>query len=413
VTKKLKTRDVSEAQIEAIKLYKEVKDGNYSEAIASVDSSKQPSGKIEVAKSSHLVKHFLAKYIGFLRNEGVPEHRVEHRSEEHIKDIERGFLLLAECLQKNGYNINTLSMEEINDKLVGKVYSYFLNEKKYSNRSVNKNLGYYATWIKWYQSEFDSKQRNWFDGVRMKSTNPNPQIISKEEFEALIEKTTKANGIKDYESGKKKFRSMYRPWLTQGFRLAIETGRRREEIINLKYNNIILDDAGNSCIRVEDYKVNRIQKRNQESEKKYIYIPITNSLQKLLDELGYEKNKDTENFILAPDLKIKRNKIMSDILSRGFSHFYEQLNTGKGLTFKVLRKTYITNLSIYMGGGGARSITGHSDDGVIERHYLNKQAVANAAKGFNVFNDQANRKNEIEQIRNNSTQKTKTQEIEK
>jgi hypothetical protein len=33
-------------------------------------------------------------------------------------------------------------------------------------------------------------------------------------------------------------------------------------------------------------------------------------------------------------------------------------------------------------GGNAKAITGHSDDSVIERRYLDKQALVKAAQGF-------------------------------
>ena len=90
---------------------------------------------------------------------------------------------------------------------------------------------------------------------------------------------------------------------------------------------------------------------------------------------------------------------MSDILSRGFTHYYDQLNTGRKLTFKCLRKTYITNLEIYMGAGNTKAITGHSGDQVIERNYIDKKEMAKAARGFNVFSTEKERANDLKEIR--------------
>jgi integrase len=205
---------------------------------------------------------------------------------------------------------------------------------------------------------------------------------------------------------------MYQSWLADGIRLALETGRRREEIITLKYNDIIDDGNGNFLIKVEDYKVNRIKNRLTEKVKSYIYIPVTESLRSLLNELGYDKYKRTENFILAPEVNINRTRFMSDALSRGFSHYYDQLDTGKELTFRCLRKTYITNLSLFM-GGNARAITKHSDETVIEKYYLDKQVLAKAAQGFSVFSKEIERKNELEQLRDESKFKQKEMEVEK
>lgn len=117
--------------------------------------------------------------------------------------------------------------------------------------------------------------------------------------------------------------------------------------------------------------------------------------------LKWNNHKGSDVYVLAPDVETKRNKVLSDVLSRGFTHFYSQLETGRQLTFKCLRKTFITNMSIYM-GGNAKAITGHSDDAVIENHYLNKESVVKAANGFSVFEASLSRQNELTQVRSQS-----------
>jgi hypothetical protein len=164
---------------------------------------------------------------------------------------------------------------------------------------------------------------------------------------------------------------------------------------------------------VEDFKVNRIQKRTSIKVKKYVPIPITERLRNLLIELGYDRNQNTDNFILAPEVINNRRKVMSDTLSRSFSHYYDQLNTGKHLTFKCLRKTYITNLQIYMGGNNTKSITGHSDNQVIERNYIDKKEVAKAARGFNVFPDEIERKDELTDLRKDTQTKNQNPNLDR
>ena len=129
----------------------------------------------------------------------------------------------------------------------------------------------------------------------------------------------------------------------------------------------------------------------------------------LLLELGYEKYKGTDKYILAPELETDRKDVMPVTLSRAFSHYYDQLNTGKHLKYKSLRKTYITNLSIYM-SGNAKAITGHSDDAVIERHYLDKIVIAKAAQGYEVWAVQ-NREQELQNVRDESNSKAKNKEV--
>jgi len=408
-TKKLNTRDLNEAIKQAIEFEKEVKEKSH-KTIPTIQNL--TTNKNEVENTPRLLVHALARYIGFLHNEGVPAHRKKDRSAQHIKDVERAFESLVTSAEKSGHNISSLTMDEINDELVGRIYEYLLNEKKFANRSFNKYFSYYTSFLKWYNEEYNQAVRNWFERVKRKKINSNPESITKDEYERLLEQIKTENGIKYYEKGVKPTRNIYRPWLADGIRLGLETGRRREEVINLKFNNIIKDGNGNSFIKVEDYKVNRIQNRHTDDEKKFIFIPVTSSLQALLDTLGYERHKGTNNFVLAPELKISRIKAMSDVLSRGFTHYYDQLNTGRKLTFKCLRKTYITNLSLYM-GGSARAITQHSNEAVIEEFYLDKSAIAKAAQGFNVFSQEYNRKNELDIVRKNEPIKQRYGGIEK
>jgi hypothetical protein len=98
---------------------------------------------------------------------------------------------------------------------------------------------------------------------------------------------------------------------------------------------------------------------------------------------------------------------MSDTLTRGFSHYYDQLNTGRNLTFKCLRKTYITNLQIFFSGNGdTKAVTGHSDNQVIEENYIDKKEIAKASKNFSVFSKENERNNELKNIRNESKVKS-------
>lgn len=408
-TKILDTRDVNEAIKMAIDFEREVKE-NRPRVNENIEKKTKTIKEEQKQGTPHFLVHALARYIGWLNNENVPAHLVRERSYDHIKDIERSFERLVECLKNSGYNLEALRVEDINDEMVGRIYSY-LREKGFANRTFNKHFSFYTSFLKWYSEEYNHPIKNWFEKVTRKKLNPNPEAITQSEYQALLKQITPENGIKEYMGGVKSTRSMYRPWLTDGIRLALETGRRREEIVNLKWS-CIQESDGVQYIKVEDYKVNRIQNRNSEEEKKFIYIPITNSLRDLLNDLGYKEYKNTDNFILAPEVKISRGKVMSDILSRGFTHYYQQMNTGRNLTFKSLRKTYITNLEIYMGNGNTKAITGHSDDQVIEKNYIDKKEMAKAARGFNVFSKEGERAVDLKDIRKATRSRNQQKERE-
>jgi len=409
-TKILDTRDLDEAILQAIAFKKEVKSNGIQKAIEPVEKlesnnstivkipKKKPEKKQEDEQIPELLVHAMARYIGWLNNENIPAFRVRIRTENHIKDNERALKLLAECLKNEGYNFSTVSIHDINDKMVGEIYS-FLESKHYANRTFNKTIGHYTSFLKWYSEEYNVNIRNWFSRIKRKRLNPNPQAITRSEYEAFLKQISPENGIKENKQWKKPTRNMYRPWLADGFKLALETGRRREEVINLKWN-AIKESEGIKYIEIEDYKVNRIQNRIAENEKKMICIPITASLDALLHELGYDEHINTDSYILAPNVKISRGKVMSNVLSRSFTHFYGQLNTGKNLTFKCLRKTYITKLQIYFSGtGNTKEVTGHSDNQVIERNYIDKREIAKASVGFSVFSKEQERTEELKNIR--------------
>ena len=408
-TKKLETRDLNEAIKQAIEFEKEAKSNSF---LSSKNEGKELGEKQENQNQvrPYFLVHALARYIGWLHNEGVPAHLIRERSEEHIKDVERALKNLVTCLKDNGYNLASLRIEDIDNEIVGKVF-LSLEKRKVANRTFNKYFSFYTSFLKWYAEEYDCPIRNYFEKVKRRNLNPKPEAITLKEYEALLERITPENGLKEYNNGVKPIRNLFRPWFADGIRLALETGRRREEIINLKWKDIQEND-GYLYIKVEDYKVNRIQNRISDEEKKFIYIPVTGSLRKLLDELDYNKYAGTDNFILAPDIKISRGRVMSDILSRGFTHYYDQLNTGRKLTFKCLRKTYITNLEIFMGSGNTKAITGHSNDQVIERSYIDRKEMAKAAQGYSVFSKEKKRDHQLKDIRTTTKTIAKQKDLE-
>jgi len=191
---------------------------------------------------------------------------------------------------------------------------------------------------------------------------PVVKTITKEEDEALLNIIDKENAIQVLSTGEKKHH--YHPWLKFAIQLGLLTGRRRDEIVNLKFSDIKTDNEGNLLyIETEDYKVNRARDNLSDSSKKLIFIPITKTLKKLIYKKGYDKYKWTDTYLLAPE-KTKYRDTLKNQMSKGFSHYYNQLNTGRNLTFKCLRKTYITHLALSI-GLNAKVVTRHSGEDVI------------------------------------------------
>lgn len=93
-------------------------------------------------------------------------------------------------------------------------------------------------------------------------------------------------------------------------------------------------------------------------------------------------NKEYED-LLAPE-KMSNGETLKNQMSKGFSHYYYQLSTGRKLTFKCLCKTYITQLVLSL-GLNARVITRHSGEDVIIKHYLDQKVISKVAEDFEVF----------------------------
>jgi len=392
-TKNLITRNLNEAIRETVLFEDEKRNSKY-------------RTKIESEKSNLLKKEkgnpplFIVaseKFLDTMKNVDIPIHLRKQRSEEHLKDIERELGVLKECLIKNNYDINSFTMEEFGDIVVGEVYQFLLN-KRFSPRTRDKYMGTYKAFMSWCIEENDLPIKNRFKKVKKERLYPEPQAIPFKEIPILLSRITPENGKKQYFVGKGGSRYLFKPWLVAGFRLALETGARREELIRLKWSDVKEED-GLRFIETEDYKINRILSQTDPKRKKFKHFPITKSLNELLDELGYDIYKGTDRYIIAPELNDNRTKSMSDTLSKAFTHYYRQLNTGKNLTFKSLRKAYITNLQIQLGKGNIKSITGHTNDTTIEKSYIDTKIVAQSQYGKEIFHDDEERESEIEKVR--------------
>ena len=316
---------------------------------------------------------------------------------------------LHECLRINNHDPDELKMEDMTSHLVGEVCEY-LENKGLSNRSYNKKIGFFSYLWNWHFKANNIISVNHFEKVKKKPLNPNPQAITYKEYVDLIKIITKENGIKQYEKGVKPKRNLYRSWLENSVKLGILGGFRREELLSLRNSDVVIEPDG-GYIKCFDIKTNLKQNRFKDEEKKIKYIPLTSSLMEALLEMGY--SKDSDDFILAPEITENRKKVMCDDMSRGFSHYYDQLQTGRKLTFKSLRKKYITSLKIHLGTNNVKDSSGHSNDSVIDNFYIDKAEFAKSiSRTFNVFSKEIQRNSELEHLRKETKSQSQNKEIE-
>lgn len=375
-TKFFDTRDPNELVIQAYQYRLELEKCDY-----------QPTNnKIETSIPRTVVET-MAAYIAYLNND--TPHQQEHkiRSIGHIKEVERYFLYFVEYLKSIKINADLLPILKLDRDVVGQLKSYLLETKKYAAKTYNKYIGLMRVFMEHSIREFDLQMKNPFLGFKRLDTKISINTINQEEFKKLIEIITPENGISMYENRKNQktySKSFYRPWLKDAIKLALVSGRRREELVTMKFNGIQENQNGEPYkITIQDYKVNKSKGITSSENFKMIHIPVISPLKNLLMELGYENNKGKDKYILAADETMQRNTMMN-FISKAFSHFYNQLNTGKELRFYDLRKTYISHL-FAKHGDKARIITKHSGDEVMHNHYIDEKVISDVVMDFELF----------------------------
>lgn len=369
-TKILDTRNLDEAIKLTLDFENELKSNNYHLPEITEVTDNKPQDLIGC----------IGMYIDYLENQNVWKHQERIRSKEHIKQVVRYLKRFTEALKLSGVNLNGLLIKNITNQHVSVYHDYILKMQDFSNRTYNRHMD---TISELFQYLIDIKQYdlvNLFGSNNTKRRRINTRIesVSLKEFKQLLASLSYENGIQIFSTGEKK--NLYFDWLKDAFELGLYTGRRRDEIVNMKFSDIIEQDGVPTVIKTPDYKYNYRNNLFKEEEKKFNYSPVIYDLNLFLTKIGYYKYKGTDRYLIAPDSKLTRASI-KDKMSKAFSHFYSKLGSDKQLQFKHLRKTYITRLNHFT-NGKAETITGHSGQGIIMKNYHDQTVFNNVLKDF-------------------------------
>lgn len=386
---------------EAVLFRDEIKNGTY------IEQAEIPQ-KFEEEKRGLRLVEAMSLFSAFLDCKHGAAHTFRSRTVGHKKDLLRSIILFAKAIKLKGINPEKIKVEEITQEHIGFYHTYLLENKKYSNRSYNGHMSNMGRFFNYLNRNEGLDIRNPFNTVQKKPTHTDIKTIEPHEFKALMEIVTPELGIQTLSTGEKK--NLWYPFLKEAYLLGLLTGLRREQLVSLRFKDIQEDAQGVPLIIASNnLKVNRIMNAEATGDIRITPTPITPQLLKLLVAMGY---KDKENFksdryILAPDSKIKRSTIMN-IISKSYSHYWQQLdNVDKDISFANLRKTFITNMTLAV-GDNARHLTGHANQEVLNKHYINKELIARVASNNNIFPEfdmeEIKRKNEIEAIRTQQQQ---------
>lgn len=328
------------------------------------------------------------RYLEFLENIDVPEHQQVKRSEKHIGEQFKCLKLFNESLQKNNVNKKSIPIHKISDTHVGYFHNFLLKDKEYANKTYNNKVSALKSFMEWAIEYYDLPIKNPFTKVKQRSTKTNKATITGEEFNALINPKHMCTENGHVVVGKKKQikRNLYRDYLADGIELCLHTGGRREEVVELQWNMVHKINGEIAYIEFNNLKVERMLGEGYNDNVNTNIIPITKDLKKLLLRLGYNKQKNSSEYILCPDRTNQSTQTIMDNLSKGFTHFYKQLNTGRHLQMKCLRKTYLTYLKLTL-QGDMKKLDSHSTDAVLDKHYIDEKIVSKAVAEMSIFGD--------------------------
>lgn len=152
----------------------------------------------------------------------------------------------------------------------------------------------------------------------------------------------------------------------------------------MKWNMIVEKNGEPLYIAIRNLKIERQKGEGYNENVAPKIIPITKSLKKLLYRMGYENKKGQNEYLLSPDRTNTSTYAIIDNLSKGFTHFYKLLNTGKNLQLTSLRKTYLTYLSATL-QGDTKSLSSHATNDVLQKHYIDERIVGKGVKELEIF----------------------------
>lgn len=374
ITQILSAENYEDAVVESIAFRRQLENSNYYR----IENPPEESNIID----DYSLAYAIVKYGQYLRGEIGYSHLKKNLSKAYISEVLRYCKLFAKEV-KTRTNIEKLRITEVSKGDVSKFYRSL--ETKYSPKTFNKCFTALKGFFDFLINIEDVNMKNPFTYYTPKTISQNEiEILTKREFDAIL------NAVDNFESkvklgGRGEVKNMYFPWLKDAFRLFLLTGARREEVFELKWNDIFVSENGLKFFMFENLKVERIKKVGNVPKK---YVPINADLEELLDEMGLNQISNSDDFILCPDRKCT-NKSLMDRVSKSFTHYKNGAGIEKSVSLKNLRKTYITWVNQSM-GQQTGILTSHSTNEVLEKFYLDPKVLSAIEMGvlkIKVFGD--------------------------
>lgn len=356
------TRDPHEAFSMHQKYKEDLKQNNFNIPVSSQDSvqAEQPS--------MIFLKAGAQKYLDYIQDIGVPDYKKKKLSKIYILDQTRYVERFVKTVQKLEKKISNFPVTSISQVHVA-AFDEDIRALDQSERSYQAHIKGAKYFIKYLIDELEIDMKNPFDKVKLREIHYTPEIIPVEEFELLLSVVTPENGIG--EKGKTRVDTVnyYRPWLKKVLIFGLLTGERLDGIVLLQGKHI----DGN-FLRIPNWKVNRIQK----ADHYFSYTPITADLAELLVEFNIS---NPEEYIIVPEIKNRDN--LKKFISKAFTHYWKVTGLKRKVTFKHLRKTYVTRMASLIGEKAL--YIKHGEDKTAIKHYLNKKEILDQTQNVKLY----------------------------
>lgn len=310
-------------------------------------------------------------YMNYLRDIDVPEHQKKELSDSYVVDSKRYIKNFINVLKAHKINVSMMRVGAVTTDHVGLFHKWIEGNPNLGDRSYNAHMDALEYFYNYINNNLGISVKNEFADTTRKLIVYDPQIITEDEFNVLLDTITPENGI-GYK-GEKKVEKVnhYRDWLRDYFTASLLIGDRREGMALMKCSDVFENYIG-----VPNLKVNRAKN----TEVYWSYTPITKDLANLLLRLGCVPGEN--RYLLVPEWA-NRNSVMQ-FVSKAFTHYWRKTGIKKEVTFKNLRKTYVTRMLELLGEKG--STLKHTRPDVALKNYLDQREIVNKVSDRTLFN---------------------------
>jgi integrase len=375
--KKLVSRNYDEAVDEAIAFKKGMVTVNFQRAYKpriNVFSSKSPQ---------HTLVTAILKYDQYLGGRHELVHLRKVVSDAHRKETIRFCTYFCDSV-KTTDNVLKLPLSEINQHHVAAFYGWA--EKNYAPTTFNKIMAALKGFFDFMITVEKMKVENPFGVYVTKQVGQRLiQTLTKDEFERILDAVDTSDPIAYMGKGVKK--NMYYPYLKDAFKIFLLTGGRREDVIELKWSDLMISMQKVHFFQVANVKVEKQkQSKNLHTATAPKFFAVNADLFEILLALGYNENRGQDRYVIHPERTVKTQTIM-DRMSKSFTHYRKAAGITKEVSLDELRKTYLTWMNVIM-NKDTRILSSHANSEVLDKHYLDPtviSAVEKAALEFRIF----------------------------